>query len=132
MARARKVLPEISDAHWDEIARLYRRGMHWRYDSVACARRIVVEIQALYTDLDAGVLVALDEGDEPESTPAGLIVCVGETTHVLPLVFRKHLVRVNGRAVYVSHDEGPLHLARAIVAEVAKALGSKRTTRESV
>lgn len=116
----------VPDSVWGELRFVYPRGLWWGHDAVSCARRIVTTLQRFITDMDSPVLVALDEGPDNEEAPAGIVACMGERTVVIPMEFRKRRVRVGDTDVFVSRDEGPLHLARAVVAEIAKALKPKR------
>ncbi len=119
---ARNRLPKVPDAAWDNVCRIFPRGLWFGYDAVSCTKAIVRELQSFLTDLNTPVLVAVDEGPDDEEIPAGLVACIGERATVIPIEFRKRRVRVGETDVFVSRDEGPLHLARAIVAELRKAL----------
>jgi hypothetical protein len=95
--------------------------MWFGFDSVSCTKAIATALQSFLTDLKTGVLIAVDEGPDDEEIPAGLVACIGERTVAIPMIFRKRRVRVGETDVFVSRDEGPLYLARAVVAEIAKA-----------
>lgn len=119
----------VPDSVWGELHYTFPRGMWFGHDAVTCAKLIVTALQKFATDMDSPVLIALDEGADNEEAPAGLVACIGERTVAIPMEFRKRRVRVGRTDVFVSRDEGPLFLARAIVAEIAKALKPKRTAR---
>lgn len=72
------------------------RGLSWRHASVRVTKQIVARLQSALARRDAAILIAVDDDDADDSEPENIIVLNGEKTSLIPLHFRKRLVRVAG------------------------------------
>src|SRR4051794_12157217 len=84
----------------------YPQGACWPGDSARMVRRVVARLQTLFLRgrESEGLILALDEPDSEDAPPCGIVLVAQDRTHVIPLVCRKHLVRIDGEPTYTGES----------------------------
>jgi hypothetical protein len=97
-----------------DVAYQFPQGCCWPGDSARLVRRVIARLQTLFIRDDVPVLLALDEPDNPDGAPSGIIVVAEDRTAVVPLQCRKTLVRVDSEPTYTGDSGAVMRLARAV------------------